>query len=89
MAHRPGTAQYAAAVSERLERAKADNELDGDVAVEANRWLAWVIDRANRSDPLTRLPTWLERPQLPSYELSEFMNHVPVPMETRYQPESY
>jgi hypothetical protein len=82
--------QYAAAISERITAAaEADGKVDSEALAEAGRWLAWITERANRHDPLTRLPTWPAAPELLSYELCEFMERVPEPTEMRYQPETY
>jgi hypothetical protein len=80
---------YAAAVSERIAAAEADDQADNEAVGDAELWLDWIRDLAKRSDPTTRLPTWPKPPQLPSYELRAFMNDVPEPKEMRYQPESY
>jgi hypothetical protein len=80
---------YAAAVSGQITAAGAEDHADEEAIGEAQRWLGWIVDRADRQDPTMQLATWPKPPELPSYELREFMRSVAEPEEMRYQPESY
>ena len=80
---------YAAAVSRRISAAEAQGEANGEAVDGARRWLEWITERADRHDPLTKVPQWPSAPALATYQLREFMNHVPEPSEMRYRPETY
>ncbi|MGH9204344.1 MAG: hypothetical protein ACRD2A_24210, partial [Vicinamibacterales bacterium] len=82
---------YAAAMAERIAaaEAKADGQGDDEAIANARQWLAWIVERANRRDPITKVPTWPSSPQLRSYELSQFMNRVEEPVAMRYRPVEY
>jgi hypothetical protein len=80
---------YAAAVTTLIEAAEAEAEVSDEVIADARRWLAWIVDRADRQNPVRRLPSWPEDAKLGRYELSQFMGRVPEPADMRYQPDSY
>lgn len=80
---------YAAAMAERIEAAEASGQGDDEAISKARQWLGWVIERANRRDPTTTLPTWPNLPQLRSFELNQFMNRVEEPAAMRYRPVEY
>ena len=80
---------YASAISQRIANVQTERDTQSKAAPEARRWREWITERADRHDPLRRLPTWPAAPQLHDYQLREFMNRVPEPEEMRYQPETY
>lgn len=81
--------EYVAVVTARVDAAETNNRADAETIADARRWLEWITNQADRRDPVTQLPNWPTLPELRTYELSQFMNHVPEPAAMRYQPESY
>lgn len=80
---------YAAALEKRITAAEANEHATNEGTSTARRWLAWVTDLAEQQDPTRLLPGWPTAPDLPTYELSKFMNRVPEPPEMHYQPATY
>jgi hypothetical protein len=81
--------EYASAISQRVAAAPAEGETQSNAVADARRWCEWITERADRHDPLRRLPTWPAVPRLHDYQLREFMNRVPEPEQMRYRPEAY
>ncbi|WP_146134829.1 hypothetical protein [Actinopolyspora mortivallis] len=81
--------EFAADVAQQIDHAEFVGEASEEEIVQARRWLAWINERADKTDPLRQLPSWPETRELGSWELNRFMKHVPEPLEMRYQPESY
>lgn len=49
---------YAAAVSRRVADAESQGETSSEAVYGARRWLEWITERADRHDPLSKLPRW-------------------------------
>lgn len=68
---------------------EAQGKADSETVNGVRRWLEWITERADRHDPLTKLPQWPSVPALANYQLQQFMNHAPEPRGMRYRPETY
>lgn len=81
--------KYATAVADRIAVVEAGGQVDGKAVADAQSWLEWIQQRADRQDPTMALATWPKPPQLASYELRKFMKDVPESEEMRYRPDTY